>query len=156
MIPLSIRPITRSDRAAVAFSLRHLGTRSRYQRYFTALPWPEPREVDRLTSLDHWHREALIAFTPSPRRPVGVAEYIRLAEFDVAEVAIAVVDQWQRLGVGQALVEALRARALAAGVRHFEATMLRENKGARALARHLGTCTTRSARQSLMVVIVDL
>jgi RimJ/RimL family protein N-acetyltransferase len=156
VIPLSIRPITRADRAAVAFSLEHLGARSRHQRYFTAVPRLGPRELDRLTSLDHWHREALIAFAPVPRRPVGVAEYIRLDEFDVAEVAIAVVDQWQRQGVGQALLEALRARALAAGVRRFEATMLRDNKGARALARHLGTCTTRSAVHSLLVVIVDL
>jgi RimJ/RimL family protein N-acetyltransferase len=98
----------------------------------------------------------LIAFTARPRTPVGVAEYIRLDTFDVAEVAIAVVDRWQRHGVGEALLDALRVRALAAGVRRFEATMLRDNHGARALARRLGGYSTVAPRQNVVEVIVEL
>ena len=154
--PVLVRPVTRSDRAALAFSFDHLGPRSRHQRYFTAAPQLLPRELDRLTSLDHWHSEALIAFTTAPRRPVGIAEYVRLHEFDAAEVAIAVSDHWQRHGVGRALLEALRARALAAGVTQFQATLLRDNKAAMALARGLGTCTTRGARSSLLELVIDL
>jgi RimJ/RimL family protein N-acetyltransferase len=156
LIPLLIRPVSRSDRAVLTFSLHHLGARSLHQRFFTAHPGTALRDVNRMVAADHWHQETLIAFVPAPRTPVGVAEYVRLNEFDLAEVAIAVVDQWQRRGVGQALLEALRVRALAAGVRHFEATMLRDNKGALALARHIGVCSTHGARQSLVELVLDL
>jgi hypothetical protein len=36
-----------------------------------------------------------------PRTPVGLAEYIRLEQFDVAELAISVNDGWQRRGIGR-------------------------------------------------------
>jgi acetyltransferase len=156
VIPLLIKEVSRSDRAALEFSFNHLGERSLHQRFMTPTRANARREIDRMVAADHWHSEALIAFAPAPRTPVGVAEYVRTDEFDVAEVAIAVADGWQRRGVGQALLEALRVRALAAGVRHFEATMLRENRGALALARSFGVCSARGARQSLVEVVVDL
>jgi RimJ/RimL family protein N-acetyltransferase len=154
--PLLIREVTRADRAALAFSLKHLGLNSRYRRYLRATPQLWPRELDRLTMVDHWHSEALIAFSLVPRAPVGVAEYVRLDSFDVAEVAIAVVDRWQHRGVGQALMGALRTRARAAGVRHFEATLLRDNTGALALARTLGVCRTVAADGTVLQLTLDL
>jgi acetyltransferase len=154
--PLLIRSVTPADRAALAFSFNHLGAQSRHKRYFTLTTHLWPRELDRLTGVDHWHREALIAFVPLPRAPLGVAEYIRLEAFDVAEVAVAVVDRYQRHGVGRALMGALRARALATGIRHFEATLLRDNRAALALARGLGKCTTVTADGSVLQLLVDL
>jgi RimJ/RimL family protein N-acetyltransferase len=156
MTALLIREVSPSDRAALAFSLSHLGERSRHQRYFTAMPALRARELDRLARVDHWHREALIAFSAVPRAPVGVAEYIRLERFDVAEVAVAVVDRWQQHGVGHALVRALRDRAFSAGVRRFAVTVLRDNKGALALARGLGKCTTVAAEGMVLQLLVDL
>jgi acetyltransferase len=156
MTPLLIREVTPADRAALTFSFKHLGERSRHQRYFTAMPALLPRELDRLIRVDHWHHEALIAFSPVPRAPVGVAEYIRLETFDVAEVAVAVVDRWQHHGVGHALVEALRARAFAAGVRHFQAMLLRDNKAALALVRSLGKFTTVAGHGMTLTLLVDL
>jgi RimJ/RimL family protein N-acetyltransferase len=153
---LLIREVMPADRAALAFSFDHLGLRSRQLRYLGAVPRRWPRELDRLATADHWHREALIAFSPGPRAPVGVAEYIRLDAFDAAEVAIAVVDRWQHHGVGRALMEALGARAFAAGIRHFEATVLRENKRALSLARALGECRTAAVCGTLLQLIVDL
>jgi GNAT superfamily N-acetyltransferase len=153
---LLIREVTPADRAAVAFSLEHLGLTSRHQRYLAATPRVWPRELDRLMTVDHWHRETLIAFSLVPRAPVGVAEYVRLESFDVAEVAIAVVDRWQHHGVGRALMDALRERAFAAGIRHFEVTLLRDNKRALALARTVGVCRTVTAQSTLLQLIIDL
>lgn len=154
--PVVIREVTRADRAAIAFSFNHLGKESLHQRFFTPISRPARREIDRLIMVDHWHQEALIAFASEPRTPVGVAEYVRLEVFDVAEAAVAVVDRWQHQGVGHALLEALRVRALGAGVRHFEITMLRGNKAALALAHRLGPCTPRAARHTLLELVVDL
>ena len=135
MPDITIRPLTASDHRAVAFTFGRLSERSRYQRYFTIKQNLAPRELRVLLDVDHWHHEALIAFSPPPRGPIGIARYIRLEEFDEAEVAIEVVDSWQRHGVGTALLTALTARAARAGIRRFHTSMLRDNAGARALAR---------------------
>ena len=141
MPAFTIRELVASDRHAVAFTFGHLSERSRYQRYFTAKPALTPRDLRLLLDVDHWHHEALIAFSPPPRAPIGIARYVRLDEFDVAEVAIEVVDGWQRHGVGTALMVALTERARAAGIRRFHLSMLRDNAAARALARKLGPQT---------------
>jgi RimJ/RimL family protein N-acetyltransferase len=118
-----------------------LGEASRYQRFLAIKPQLTAVDLDFLTDVDHWHREAVIAFSPRPSAPVGVARYVRSRKFDLAEVAVTVVDQWQRRGVGIELMLALRERALRAGIGRFTATVLRENRGALRLARRLGpTC----------------
>ena len=93
--------------------------------------------MSRLLDVDHWHHEALIAYSPPPRAPIGIARYIRLDDFDAAEVAIEVADGWQHQGVGIALLVALTERARSAGIRRFHMSMLRDNVAARALARKL-------------------
>jgi GNAT superfamily N-acetyltransferase len=145
MIEFEVRELTHSDRAAVAFALRHLGERSRYQRYLVGYGPPLRREVARLLTVDHWHHEVLIACHTHPRIPIGVAEYVRSERFDTAELAIAIADDWQRHGVGRALVRELRLRALAAGIRRFTAIALFENHGAAALVRDLGDVESRHA-----------
>ena len=138
MPDITIRPLATSDRRAVAFTFARLSEQSRYQRFFTTKPALTPRDLRLLVEVDHWHHEALIAFSPAPRTPIGIGRYVRLKEFDAAEVAIEVVDGWQRHGVGTALMVALSEQAARAGIRRFHVSMLRDNAGARALARKLG------------------
>ena len=149
-----IREVTRADRAALAFSYKRLGDGSRYQRFLAART--QNGELARLTGVDHWHHEALMAFSPLPRAPIGVAEYVRLEEFDAAEVAVAIVDRWQRQGVGHALIAALRARALGAGIRRFVASTLRGNKDALALARACGRCTVVASEHGVLQLVIEL
>ncbi|HET6865260.1 MAG TPA: GNAT family N-acetyltransferase [Solirubrobacteraceae bacterium] len=147
---ITIRPLAPSDQHALAFLFSRLSERSRYQRYFTAKPVLSSRQLGRLLDVDHWHHEALIAFSPPPRAPIGIARYVRLEEFDAAEVAIEVVDEWQHRGVGTVLLTALADRARAAGICRFDMTMLRDNRAARALAGHFGPATVLSAAGNLI------
>ena len=96
MPPITIRPLVPADRRAVQFAFGRLSPGSRYLRYFTPKPVLSPRELGRLLDVDHWHHEALIAYSPPPRAPIGIARYVRLDEFDTAEVAVEVVDAWPR------------------------------------------------------------
>ena len=147
---IAIRELQPSDIRAVAFAFGRLSERSRYQRFFTVKRELSARELARLVNVDHWHHEAQIAFSPPPRTPIGIVRYIRLDEFDTAEVAIEVVDGWQHLGVGTALLAALTERARAAGIRHFHVAMLRDNKGARRLADQLGPATVVAVAGNLV------
>jgi len=151
-----ISELTPADRAALAFSFSRLGARSRYQRFMAVKQELTVDELIRMTSVDHWHHEALIARSPSPRAPIGIARYVRGAEFDAAEVAVEITDRWQRQGIGLALLLALRNRALGAGIRRFTATMLADNGGAIALARRVGPYRVLSARSGELELVVDL
>jgi len=149
---ITIRELQASDRRALMFTFQHLSERSRFQRFFAAKPVLSARDMSRLLSVDHWHHEALIAYSPRPRAPIGIARYIRLDEFDAAEVAVEVVDGWQHRGVGIALLAALTERARSAGIRRFHMSMLRDNVAARALVRHFGPTTVVAAAGN----VVDL
>jgi RimJ/RimL family protein N-acetyltransferase len=153
MTGVLIRELTAADRAALAFIFSRLGEQSRYQRFLGVKRVLAPRELDQLSTPDHWHHEALIAFSPVPRAPIGVARYVRTGDFDVAELAVAVVDEWQRRGVGEALLIALRERAVRAGVRRFSATLYRSNRGAQALARRLGPWSVVGAHGDVVELI---
>ena len=150
MTPITIRELDASDQRKLAFTFGHLSDRSRYQRYLTAKPVLSARDLTLLMNVDHWHHDALIAVSPPPRAPIGIARYVRLDEFDTAEFAIEIVDGWQRRGVGTALMYALRDRAIRAGIHHFTVSMLRDNAGARALAAHLGPLEAAAAAGSLV------
>jgi RimJ/RimL family protein N-acetyltransferase len=147
---ITIRELRASDRRALVFAFEHLSERSRVQRFFSPKPVLSARDLSRLLDVDHWHHEALIAYSPPPRAPIGIARYVRLDEFDSAEVAIAVVDGWQHQGVGIALLAGLTERARSAGIRRFHMSMLRDNVAARALAHHLGPATVVAASGSVV------
>jgi GNAT superfamily N-acetyltransferase len=68
-------------------------------------------------------------------RLLGWAEYGRWRRGgDEADIAVAVVDAWQRQGVATALLRAMLPRAAAAGVRVLHADIAPENVAARAAA----------------------
>ncbi len=153
---LVIRELSPHGRAVLPFVFGRLGARSRQQRFLAVKQRLHAHEIERLIDVDHWHREALVAWTPPPRAPVGVARYSRREQFDRAELAVAVVDEWQRRGVGRALLEALSRRALRAGVRHFELSTLIDNHGAMALVRHAGPLQPIALEGGVAEMIVDV
>lgn len=151
-----IRELTRLDRAAVQLTFRRLGERSRLQRYLSPKQGLNERDLEYLERLDHWHHEALIAWSTVPRAPIGIARYVRQADFATAEIAVEVVDQWQRRGVGAALARVLRERAMRAGITRFVAIVNPENAGARALAARLGRLHGGVTQAGSRELIVEL
>lgn len=136
-----IRDLVRGDDRALSFMFGRLGEDARYQRFLVAKRELTPADLRLLMNVDHWHREAVIAWSPPPRAPIGVARYARTSQFDLAEVAVTVVDAWQRRGIGGELVDVLRERAVGAGIHRFTATLLWSNRGALALLRRWGPTT---------------
>ena len=90
------------------------------------------------TEVDHSDREAIIALEPGSGQPLGVARYIRLNDDpEAAEVAVAVIDDWQRRGLAPALLTELSRRAEDAGVCRFVAVVRADNRDALALFRRV-------------------
>jgi len=137
-----IRPIRREDQQTLLDGLHRLTPESRYRRFFSPMPDLSARQLRYLTEVDHHTHEALIASDPSTGEGIGVARFIRsAADPAVAEVAIAVLDDWQGHGLGTALLEALAARAREEGVEHFTASVLTQNSAMLDLLRRLGDTT---------------
>jgi RimJ/RimL family protein N-acetyltransferase len=140
-----IRAVRPADAPGLAEAFEQLSETSRYRRFFTVKPHLSERSLAYFTDVDHHDHEALVALAPGSRQLVGVARFIRNpAEPDQAEVAVTVIDSWQRRGLGTVLLRELAQRAAEEGIRHFTAEILAENQAMLTLARRLGPAETAS------------
>jgi GNAT superfamily N-acetyltransferase len=98
--------------------------------------------------VDHWYRDAVVAREATGGRLIGVASFVRGAsDPQSARLAIAVVGDWRRRGVGTALLARLTDRALAVQVFSFTAMVGIENTALIGLI--------RSAKAGVELVHVD-
>jgi GNAT superfamily N-acetyltransferase len=154
---IQIRPIAPEDKAALADAFEHLGSESRYRRFLAPHGRLTAAELRYFTEVDHHDHEALVAVDPTTGAGVGVARYIRTADDPaVAEIAVAVVDDWQCHGVGGRLVSALAERARAEGITSFSAVMLADNALMRSLLEEIGNVRVVHTELGRVEVIVEL
>jgi RimJ/RimL family protein N-acetyltransferase len=132
-----IRALEPDDKPLLVEGLDRMGEESRYRRFLSPKPSFTSAELAYLTEVDHHDHEALIAHD-SDGEPLGVARYVRGADPERAEVAVAVVDDWQGRGVATELLDRLVDRARDEGVRVFTATTMHDNRDALGLMESLG------------------
>jgi GNAT superfamily N-acetyltransferase len=154
---LEIRPISPDDKEALSEAFGHLGERSRYRRFLAPHGRLTPRELCYFTEVDHHDHEALVAVDPHTSEGVGVARYVRSNDDPrVAELAVAVVDDWQRQGVGGRLAGALADRAREEGITKFTALVLADNALSLNLLRDLGTVHVAHQEHGCVELTVEL
>jgi GNAT superfamily N-acetyltransferase len=137
---VTIRPVEPGDKPLIAAAFEQLSEQSRYRRFFAPQPRLDRRQLTYLTEVDHHDHEALLAIDVHTGTCTGVARFVRVGA-EVAEPAVAVVDRWQRRGLGTELVERLAERARAEGITRFSAVVLAENRDAIRLVETLGEAT---------------
>lgn len=117
-----IRPLVHGDRHELATGFAGLSARSRQLRFFRAPETLDAADLEYLTNLDYQDHFALAAVLLDGPVPtgVGVGRYLRDAtDPTVAEVAVTVVDDQQRRGIGTLLTRALGEVAADRGIRSF-------------------------------------
>jgi protein lysine acetyltransferase len=151
---ITVRAIAPEDKPLLLDVFQRLSEDSRYRRFFMSLRELSPGMLTYFTDVAHSDREALIAIEPTSGQALGVARYVRLKEDpEVAEVAVAVADDWHRRGVAAALLAELSGRARDEGIRRFVAVVLAENRAAVALFGGASASKLRQAGPSLELVI---
>jgi acetyltransferase len=131
---LHVRALRPTDRAIYERAVVDLSPRSRYMRFHAPIQRPSERLLDQMTRVDGEHHVAFVALTPDETTALGVVRYVRACDDPTrAEVAIAVADGWQRLGMGGALMRQTTEHARRAGVRVLLGTTLSENAQAAGL-----------------------
>ena len=136
-----IRPIESSDEPLLHEAVASMSERSVYFRFFTPLKRMPDAMAHRLAVVDYKDRFAVVATSHRPtgkERILGVARYDRAAGTDVAETAVAVVDEFQRRGLGTALLTILAKVARDHGIKTFSLIVLPENQQMLALLRKMG------------------
>jgi GNAT superfamily N-acetyltransferase len=154
---LLIRPITAADKQRLAEGFRRLSERSRYRRFLSPHQRLSEAELRYFTEVDHHDHEALIAIDPDSDAGVGVARYVRSdSEPSAAELAVAVVDDWQGRGVGGRLAAALADRARAEGITSFTALVVADNQLMLNLLHDLGPVRVVHTELGIVELTIEL
>jgi ribosomal protein S18 acetylase RimI-like enzyme len=136
-----VRQIAPEDEPLLHEAVAAMSERTVYFRFFSPLKRLPDALAHRLAVVDYKDRFALVATSHRPsgeERIVGVARYDRAVNTDVAEVAVAVIDEYQHRGLGGALLVILARVARQHGIKTFSLIVLPENQQMLGLLRKLG------------------
>lgn len=154
---VSVRPIRVTDKEGLLDGFKRLGPDSRYRRFLSPIHSLGTRQLQYLTEVDHHAHEALVAVDTRTGQGLGVARFIRSsADRTVAEVAVAVADDWQGQGLGTALLHDLTSRAREEGIERFSAIVLAENKPILEMLRGLGDVHVTGRDHGVLELLMDL
>lgn len=138
---VTLRPIAPEDEPLLHEAVASMSERTVYFRFFSPIKRMSDALAHRLAVVDYHERFAIVAATNRPsgkQRIVGVARYDRARDTDMAEVAVAVIDEFQRRGLGSVLLSELARVARAEGITSFQLIVLPENREMLALLRKMG------------------
>ena len=138
---LQLRPIVPEDEPLLHEAVASMSERTVYFRFFSPIKRMSDALAHRLAVVDYHDRFAIVATTHRPNgkeRIVGVARYDRARDTDVAEVALAVIDEFQRRGLGGVLLGELAGVARKEGIKSFQLIVLPENREMLGLLRKMG------------------
>jgi ribosomal protein S18 acetylase RimI-like enzyme len=136
-----VRPIVPDDEPLLHEAVAAMSERTVYFRFFSPLKRLPDAMAHRLAVVDYNDRFAIVATSHRPtgkERILGVARYDRVAGTDVAETAVAVIDEFQRRGLGTTLLSILGKVAREHGIKTFSLIVLPENQQMLGLLRKMG------------------
>jgi len=153
--PVLLRRLRPEDAHFLEEGLARLSTASQITRFFAPIAEFSPKQLAYLADVDQHDHVAWGALDASSNEPlgIGVGRFARLpATPHVAEVAVAVIDDYQRQGLGTLLFGLLYGLAREHGVEILRAIVLPQNPGLTKRLRALGG----QVRHEAEMVTVDV
>jgi GNAT superfamily N-acetyltransferase len=138
-----LRPIRSEDAEKLVAFHACLSFDSIYRRYFSLHPTLTDEEVRHFTQVDYVNRLALVI--EDGEELVAVGRYDRYPQIPTAEVAFVVRDDYQHLGLGHRLLDALAKAARERGITTLCAETLFSNHDMMSVFRHSGFPMTTSS-----------
>ncbi|HUO46943.1 MAG TPA: GNAT family N-acetyltransferase [Acidimicrobiia bacterium] len=132
-----LRPIGPDDKPLLEAGMTRLSENSRRLRFMTPIESLSRSQLSYLTEIDHRNHLAWGALVEGD--PVAVARVVRLTHDPAeAELAITVVDDYQRRGLGRLLLELMAELCRHIGIQRFVFEALPENEGIVRLLKNYG------------------
>jgi ribosomal protein S18 acetylase RimI-like enzyme len=125
---IGIRALRPHDRAGLIAAIGRTSPDSLFRRFFAVKRHFTEREIEFFLNVDFVNQVALVAVTDESGRPeiVGGGRYV-LLQPGRAELAFAVIDQYQQKGIGTALMRHLISIARESGLKELVAEVLPDN-----------------------------
>ncbi|REL38818.1 GNAT family N-acetyltransferase [Rhodohalobacter sp. SW132] len=120
---LLVRGITPDDKYHFRSGIKRLSQQSTYYRFHSPLYELSEHDLGYFTEVDQENHVAIgaIDLDNNEKPGIGVARYIRLKQNpSMAEMAITVLDEYQRQGIGTILMNELHRLAYDRGIRSFK------------------------------------
>jgi len=126
---VEIRALRPDDSADLVSAIGRATTQTLYRRFFGVRRGFSKKEIDFFVNVDFVSHVALVAVLTDGGRAtiVGGGRYI-VVQPGKAEIAFAVIDQFQGQGIGPALLRHLVVIAQAAGLHELVADVLKDNR----------------------------
>lgn len=123
-LKLYVRLLQKEDKEALQEGFDKLSNQTKRFRFLSTPQKLSNQELQYLTNIDNQNHLAVCAYIKENGKDVGVgvARYIRLLKNSTkAEIAITIVDEYQKLGIGKILITEIIKHAKANNIKTFEA-----------------------------------
>jgi len=123
------RPVKPSDERLLQEFFYHLSEKSVYQRFFQNMKAFPHELAQEMVAVDFREKTGIVGIygTPANERIIAAGNWILNINTNIAEVAFAVEDRYQRQGIGTHLVKLLIRHAQEQGILGFIATVISGN-----------------------------
>lgn len=138
---ICIRSIRPGDEERMRAGIAQLSTQSRYLRFFSVQPMPSDKVIERLVDADgHDHLAWGAIHNDGADNPaVGAVHAIRSeTQQGLGEYSVAVLDDYQGIGLGRVLTTVLLIHCHVEGICKLDIQTLSENHGAISFIRSIG------------------
>lgn len=126
------RPIIPSDKIFIKLGFKELSPKSRYLRFFAYQNELSDEQLKFFSEVDGDRHVAwgVMDVSNYGAVPAGIGRFVRMKEDPkMAEVAITIVDAYQRMGLGRTMIAILNLVGYQLGIRTFRYHVLEENLG---------------------------
>lgn len=129
---VTLRAIKSQDKPILAEGMHHLSSMSLYYRFLIPKRELTESELAYFTEVDYFHHMALLASVKENGVSIhaGIGRYIMAKDtesFRRAELAFAVIEEYQGLGIATLLLKHLTKLARESGIKEFTAVVLPDN-----------------------------
>jgi GNAT superfamily N-acetyltransferase len=151
---VTIRALKPEDRSGMLSAAGRVSAQSLYRRFFGPKRGFTEQEVDFFVNVDFVRHVALVAelHESGENTIIGAGRYI-VTQPGTAELAFAVIDEYQGQGIGSALLKHLVIVARESGVQQLIAEVLPENAPMLAMFRKFGFVS--DSRDGSVHVVLD-
>lgn len=150
---VGLRPVTSDDKPLLLSGFSRLSPRARYLRFLAPAERLSAGQLAYLSEIDHHDHVAWGVLDGDDAAAVG--RWVRLDDEPwAADVAVTVLDDYQRRGIGRMLLEVLAVSARARGVGVFHFDVLAENDAMLGLLGSLGA--VRTGQNGVVHLVLDV
>lgn len=152
-IHLDVRPVTIADEPLLAEFFDHVTKEDLRFRYLVGIDHVSQERIAELAEIDHAQIENYLAFGEGGAPLIATALLACDPNYERAEVAITIREDFKNQGIGWELLSYLANVARSKGVKVLESIEQRDNHAAIELERHMGFTTEADPDDPTLIIV---